>query len=350
MLGHAQAAVTPKVEGEIAWYDATQWEPEGRGWDDTLRYYDRFPGKAQKTVRKSVWNLSRSSAGMVVRFATDAKQIDVRYRLHSKKVAMPHMPATGVSGVDLYVKHDGRWRWLGVTRPKSQNVKETLVKGLTSERREYMLYLPLYNGVDSLDIGVAKDASFEPLDPREKKPIVFYGTSIMQGACASRPGMAHASILGRRLDRPVVNLGFSGNGTMDLPVAQLMTELDAAMYVVDCLPNMNAEMVAKRTEPLVKLLRKARPETPIVLVEDRTYADAFLLEKINKDLVARRAAFKKAYQNLLKAGVRNLGYVEGEPLLGPDGEATVDHSHPSDLGMQRMADYLEPILRKILKE
>ena len=103
-----------------------------------------------------------------------------------------------------------------------------------------------------------------------RKPLVFYGTSITQGGCASRPGMVHTAILGRWLDRPVINLGFSGNGTMDPEMADLMAELDPALYILDCLPNINAAQVAKRVVPFVRTLRKARPETPILLVEDLT--------------------------------------------------------------------------------
>ena len=230
-----RAEVTPKVEGETAWYDATKWEPEGRGWSETLRYFDRLPAKAEKTVRKPVWCLSRDSAGMLVRFATDANQIDVHYKLFKPQLAMPHMPATGVSGVDLYVKHDGQWRWLGISRPSSQEVKATLAKDMPSARREYMLYLPLYNGVDSLEIGVPKGASFEPITPRDEKPIVYYGTSIAQGGCASRPGMAHTSILGRKLDHPVINLGFSGNGD-DGPVDRRTDDRTRCSDLRDRLP------------------------------------------------------------------------------------------------------------------
>ena len=221
---------------------------------------------------------------------------------------------------------------------------------MPSAQREYMLYLPLYNGVDSLEIGVPKGASFEPIAPHKEKPIVFYGTSIMQGGCASRPGMAQTAILSRRLDNPTINLGFSGNGTMDPPIGKLMAELDAAIYVIDCLPNLQGKSVAQRTEPLVKLLRKARPNVPIVLVEDRTYSDAFLVKSRQDRNKGNRVAFKKAYENLLAAGVKGLYYVEGDQLLGSDGEATVDGSHPTDLGMCRQASVLEPILRELLKK
>ena len=210
-----------------------------------------------------------------------------------------------------------------------------------------MLYLPLYNGVESLEIGLPPQAAMKPLAPRGSRPIVFYGTSITHGGCASRPGMAYPAILGRRLDRPTLNLGFSGNGTMNLEVAALLAELDAAVYVIDSLPNMNASAVAKRTEPLVRRLRSARPNTPIVLVEDRAFANAPLLPAQRRHHAASRAALKGAFQRLQAAGLEGLVYLEGEHLLGEDGEATVDSSHPTDLGMIRMADALEPVLRPL---
>jgi lysophospholipase L1-like esterase len=272
-----------------------------------------------------------------------------RYTLLSTSLAMPHMPATGVSGVDLYARDGtGRWRWLAVGRPESApNVKVRLIDGIEPGRRAYMLYLPLYNGVESLEIGLAPQAAMRPLAPRGSRPIIFYGTSITHGGCASRPGMAYPAILGRRLDRPTINLGFSGNGTMDLELADLLGELDAGVYVIDCLPNMNAAAVTERTEPLVRRLRSARPGTPIVLVEDRTLANAPLLPAHRRHHAASRAALKAAVQRLQAAGVQGLVHVEGEHLLGDDGEATVDSSHPTDLGMIRMADAMEPILRPL---
>ena len=197
-------------------------------------------------MRKPVWNLTRDSTGLCVRFVTDSPTIEARWTLNKALLAMPHMPATGVSGLDLYAKaDDGKWRWLAVGQPKvSPTNSVRLVTGLPKGPREYLLYLPLYNGVSSVEIGIPKDRQIAKAEPRPealRKPIVFYGTSITQGGCASRPGMVHTAILGRQLNRPVINLGFSGNGKMEPELADLLAELDPAVYVLDCLPNMTRQ-------------------------------------------------------------------------------------------------------------
>lgn len=348
--GRAESPASgPKLEDGVAWHDVARWGVEGKGWNDTKRYYDRLPAKAEGVVPGGVWSLSRHSAGMSARFETDATAIWCRYTLLSGGLAMPHMAATGVSGLDLYAASDrGPWRWLSCSHPGSQTVKEKLADGLQAGRRRYMVYLPLYNGVESLDIGVDPKAAFAPIAPRKDKPIVMYGTSILHGACASRPGMAFPAILGRRLDWPVINLGFSGSGRMDPPVVDLLAELDASAYVIDCLPNMNGPLVAERTGPLVEKLRKARPQAPIVLVEDRTFANAPFLPAREKHHAESRAALKAVCEKLTAAGVKGLHYVEGDKLLGEDREDTVDSSHPTDLGMVRYADALEPVLKPLV--
>ena len=345
------AKITPTVEGKLAWYNAEDWGVEGRGWetDQLARYFDRLPASAEKKVRKPVWNLSRHSAGMAVRFETDATEIHVNYKLYSANLAMSHMPATGVSGADLYAKDEkGVWRWVAVTRPSSQIVKTLMIIGLRPGKREYMLYLPLYNGVDSFSVGVPKDNSFEGLAPRKDKTILFYGTSITHGACASRPGMPHPAIIGRRMNMPVINLGFSGNGRMEKEVGDYLIQLDPAVYVIDCLPNMNADMLKERAVPLIQQIRKARPDTPIVMVEDRTNTNAWILPSRMERHRSSRVVFKEAYETLVKSGMKKLYYVEGEPLLGDDSEGATDGSHPSDLGFMRQANVIEPAIRKAL--
>ena len=339
--------------GNILFYDVRPLGLEGQGWTDVAAPFDRLPAKAQGVVREAVWGLSRHSAGLCVRFDTDADALSARWTVTSANLAMPHMPATGVSRLDLYVKADGgTWRWLANGRPAGQTTTAALVGGLPQQRRQYMLYLPLYNGVSSVEIGIPKGATLYKPKPRpaeRAKPIVFYGTSITQGGCASRPGMCHTAILGRRLDRPVINLGFSGNGTMDAEVGSLLGEIDAVAFVIDCLPNMGAQAVAERTENLVRTIRKTRPTTPILLVEDRTQSNAFLLEAKARGSAASRAALRAAYDALVAAGDANLAYLPGDGLLADDGEGTVDGSHPTDLGFVQHADAFEPALRSLLE-
>jgi hypothetical protein len=347
----SRAKADPK--DPVLWYDVLLLDLEGKGWKETRAPFDRLPATAQGVVREPVWSLSRHSAGLCVRFVTDATTIRARWTLTSDRLAMPHMPATGVSGLDLYARAgtDGRWQWLGVGQPSQAANTAQLATGLAAGKREFLLYLPLYNGVTSVEIGLAKEAGLAkgPARPAEyQKPLLFYGTSITQGGCASRPGMVHTAILGRRLERPVLNLGFSGNGKMEAELAELLAGLDPAVYVLDCLPNLTAREVEERTEPFVRTLRKARPQTPILLVEDRTYANAPLLPAVARRNADSRAALKAAYERLVKAEVAGLHYLPGDRLLGDDGEATVDGSHPTDLGFVRQAAALEAALLPLL--
>ncbi len=347
------AKAKPGKEGRLDWYDIRELGVEGQGWSDVKAPFDRLPARMEKVVRPPVWSLSRHSAGMAVRFVTDAPEIHARWTLTSSRLDMDHMAATGVSGLDLYVKSkDGRWRWVNVGRAKAQTNTQKLAGDFPKGAHEYLLYLPLYNGVASVEIGLPKGKALSAAPPYpegRRKPILFYGTSITHGACASRPGMPHPAILGRRLGRPVINLGFSGNGRMDLELAELFGELDPAVYVIDCLPNMAADLVKKNAEAFLRALRKAKPDTPFLLVEDRTYADAhFAAGKLRRNLTSR-AEFRKIYERLKAEGMKGLHYLEGDGLLGDDSEGTVDSSHPNDLGFMRQADAfaeaLEPILR-----
>lgn len=344
------APAKPAAPPALDWHDVTRWGVEGRAWpeQERLRWFDRLPAAAEKKVTPPVWGLSRDSAGMMVRFQTDATAIWAHYVLRSDRLAMPHMPATGVSGVDLYARDErGRWRWVNCTRPDKKEVRQAIVSDLAPGLREYAAYLPLYNGVESLEIGVPKGAKFTGLAPRVK-PIVFYGTSITHGACASRAGMVHTAILGRRFDCPVVNLGFSGNGRMDPALGEYMAQIDAAAYVIDCSPNMGPVDIRKRCPVLVKMLRAAHPTTPIILVEDRRFTNSWIRPERQKFHTENHAALRESFEALTKAGVGRLYYVFGDPLLGDDTDGATDGSHPNDLGFFRQADAFEPVLRKAL--
>jgi len=334
---------------ETVWHDVRDWGVEGRGWSATERYFDRLPATARGVVPDAVWNLSRHSAGMLTGFVSDADAIQLRYSLLSDQLAMPHMPATGVSGIDLYGRDGARWRWAAVFHPTAQQNEGALISEVDPGEREWRLYLPLYNGVESLEVGVPEGAAFRPVAPRPSRPVVFYGTSILHGACASRPGMAWPSIVGRRLDRPTINLGFSGNGRMEIEVARLLAELDASAYVIDCAPNMTGDLIRERAGPLVETIRAARPDAPIVLVEDRPYGYGWVRRSARERNLGNRAALRAVYGELSAAGVRGMRYVESDALLGADyEEAMTDGSHPNDMGMTRYADAITSVLREAL--
>jgi hypothetical protein len=338
-------------EPALQWHDVTQWGAEGRAFDDMERksWFDRLPAAAEGKVTGAVWGLSRHSAGLLVRFRTDATTIWASYTLRGERLAGANMTAIGASGIDLYARDEqGKWRWVGVTRPDKKVVRQEIISGLKPGLREYAAYLPLYNGIEQLSLGVPPNTTFEPLAPRREKPIVFYGTSITHGASASRPGMAHPAILGRRFDRPVINLGFSGNGRMDAAVGEFLVRIDAAVYVIDCLPNMSAPLVRERCIPLVKQIRATRPDTPIVLVEDRRNTNSWILPARDRHHTENHAALRECFEALKKEGVKGLHYLGGDDLLGHDAEGATDGSHPSDLGFVRQADLFEPVLRAAL--
>ncbi len=307
----------PDGGASISWTDARTLSLEGKGWGETKAFYDRLPAKAEGQVRDAVWQLSRDSAGMCVRFSADAPAIHVRWSLLDEQLALPHMPATGVSGVDLYVKTEtGQWRWLGTGRPTAKTNTATLADNMPQAAREYMLYLPLYNGVTSVEIGVPKGSRITGAPPRpaeRTRPVVFYGTSITQGGCASRPGMAYTAILGRRLDRPVVNLGFSGSAKMEPEVAALVAELDPALFVLDSVPNMTAGEIAERTASFVQALRGRHPGTPILIVEGRTYQTSFLNANVRRDYSERTAALRGVYDRMTAGGAGRLYFCPEKP-------------------------------------
>lgn len=343
------AALAEKGDDGAQWFNLRDIGVQGQGWEDTAQPYDRMPARAEGVATDAVWNLAKHSAGMFAHFRTDSPSIAARWRLRNENLAMNHMAATGVSGLDLYAKaDDGVWRWVGIGRPTAFPDNEaTLVSGIPDGMHEFLLYLPLYNGVESVSVGIAADAVLEPV-AAETKPFVVYGTSIVHGGCASRTGMAYPSILSRRLGVPAINLGFSGNGRMEIEMADFLGELDVALYVIDCAPNMAPELIAERVVPFVKRLREIRPDTPILLVENIEYQQGWLIPASREAYQNKNTEWKKAYDALVADGVANLHYFPGHNLLGDDTLGTVDGTHPTDLGFLRMADALEPAIRELL--
>lgn len=154
-----------RTGGSNLWFDLRQLDVEGRGWNDTKDFYDRLPARAEGVVRKPVWDLSRNSAGLCARFVTDATTIRARWALTDHWLYLPNMTAIGKSGLDLYVKMETGWRWLAVGAPENQTNQIVLVKDLMPGKREYLLYLPLYNGTQFVELGLPPGATLEKAGP-----------------------------------------------------------------------------------------------------------------------------------------------------------------------------------------
>lgn len=334
---------------------------EGQGWVEGLEtFYDRLPAKAKGVVRDPVWGLSKHTAGFMIRFRSNAEQITVRYGVGSRH-AMPHMPATGVSGVDLYgISSDGEWNWCRGRYAFGDTITYTFNglkpnDGYHELGREYRLYLPLYNSVSWMEIGVEEERFFRPLPVRTEQPIVVYGTSIAQGACASRPGMAWTAILGRKMDRPVINLAFSGNGRLEKEVVDLVSELSPKIFILDCLPNLVStssypdEELKERVLHTVRELKRKHPNTLILLADHAGYTDGGIVPERKEAYERPNRVQWSAFADLKAEGVDGLYYLSKEEI-GLQMDDMVDGTHPNDLGMQHYAEGYEVALRTILQE
>lgn len=340
------------TNNNILWIDATQLSVEGVGWKDNIDNYTRLPNQYKDTVTKNVWSLSRHSAGISIHFTvTGTTFIEAKWMLVENRF-MAHMTPQAINGLDLYVKISGKWQWAGIGKPDNNGLNQhaLIKKGFSPDMTyECLLYLPLYTGISNLTLGFSPKATVGQVDRKDKKPMVFYGTSILHGCSASRAGMPFSSMLGRYFDRPFINLGFSGNGLMEAHFAKILAEIDASVYIIDCLPNMSRfsqDEIFERTLTLVRELHKIKPEIPIILVEDRSYTHPNLTGEIIPN--TRRIALKTAFRKLKKE-IRKIYYVEGKLLLGNDNEAAVDGSHPSDLGMYRYFSALKAPISKALR-
>ena len=328
----------------------------GQAWQDELKgTYYRLPERAKEVVRKPVWGLSRHSAGLSIVFRSNAPEIKVRYAV-TEGFAMAHMPATGKSGVDLYATDaNGKLRWCAAKYAFGDTITYTYshLSYVTDPKQgyEYQLFLPPYNEIKWLEIGVDKEYTLRFLPASKEKPIVLYGTSIAQGACASRPGMVFGNIINRTLQHPVVNLGFSGNGQMEPEVFDFLSEIDAKMFILDNMPNMNKERTGLIYERATNGIRKLRQKSnaPILLVEHNGYANEFSSLDAEDSYRKTNIELRRVYQTLKAEGIKELYYLTKEEI-GFTQDATVEAIHPSDLGMQIYADAYIPKIKEILQE
>lgn len=334
-------ASLPEGRKVIRYFDHQYFLVEGTTFPDSVKenIYDRFPLSYKDKVRDAVWELSKCTAGISVRFFSNSTSLSVKWELLND-LRMNHMAETGIKGIDLYFNNNGSWQYVNTARPAGKVNDFLLISDMTALWREYKMYLPLYDGVTRLEIGIDSLSRIEKPERRGQKPVVYYGTSITQGGCASRPGMAHTSIISRKLDIESINFGFSGNGKMEIPVAELLSGIEAKFFVMDGTGNMSPEEIRQNAIPLVDIIRNKHTDTPIVFVECLLFEKSYLDNTTRDQVNARNDMLKAEYGKLIERGYSNIYYIENTGALGDDHEATVDGVHLTDLGFMRYADFL----------
>ncbi|MFV0592429.1 MAG: SGNH/GDSL hydrolase family protein [Draconibacterium sp.] len=335
----------------LKYVDASTLPLIGKGFEDTQNRYERLPASLENITRPPVWNLSKNCSGLAIRFRTNSTAIGAKWEV-SRDVVMNHFTMTGIKGLDLYCLENGKWQFVNSARPTGKTSQVVIIQNMPEGEKEYMLYLPLYDGLAQLEIGVLPSAEIkmpEVNSPKTGKPIVFYGTSITQGGCASRAGMAYPNILSRMLDREIVNLGFSGNGKLDYEVAEAMATIDASCFVIDCLPNVTADLMKEKYARFLEIIREKKPVTPIIMIENILYPHMYFDQKVHQAVTDKNKALKQIFEAQKKKGDRNVYYVKADDLIGHSREATVDGVHLTDFGFVQMANQLFPVLKKHVK-
>jgi hypothetical protein len=344
----AQTTYNPIIENTHVFW--------GQGFESNS--FSRLPADAQQTIPADVWNQSLRPSGMQIRFRSNATDITVKYSLIALSTGNKWYSEMGANGVDLLAgKNDGSWHWCFPAKKEAGNFFEysKLIYDNVDKSYEYVLYLPTFAVPASLTITVNDGAEFKfiPVN-HEKKPIVIYGTSIVHGAVSSRSGNIWTNIVSRNFyDTPVVNLGFSGVGRVEPEVIEVINRIDAALLIIDCLPNMTNEKMLPHIESrytlAIEAIRKLRPDMPILLTEHPGYTHMQTHELRKQWVTDANQQLKKVYKAFINKGYKQLYYLSREEL-GLDLTADFgDYIHPNDKGMYRYADVYTTKIAKILK-
>lgn len=332
---------------DIAWYDAKDEIFVKYGTVESDEDYLRMPRTVAQSVSEGVAALCDNTAGVRIRFCTDSPYIAIK-AVFPYLCRFPHMPLSGTGGFDLYKEVGGRQSFVGAYIPpveKDKGFEGIVYTDNTSGRKvNYILNFPTYNPVTKLYIGIKEGSKTETPDVYfNEKPVVFYGSSITQGGCASRPGNIYQNFLSRALNMDYLCLGFSGNAKGEKEIAEYMAKLHMCAFVSDYDHNApDSEHLRNTHFALYEAIRNKNPELPYIMI---THLSKGINEPVN-----RRKIIMESYLKALDKGDKNVYYIDGDSLFAgyEYDSCTVDGCHPNDLGFYRMAQGILPILKEIL--
>lgn len=311
--------------------------------------YHRIDTSLHPDFPAVIKKLLTHAAGLVISFKTNSPRIAAKWCITNSKAGNNMTPIMN-KGLDLYIKRDGVWQFAGVGKPDAVCNEYILVQHMDKTEKECLLYLPLYDEVKRVAIGV--DSGYHIAageNPFKRKRVVVYGSSITQGSSASRPGMAYPARLSRNMGVNFINLGLSGNGKMEKEVADLVANIQADAFVLDCFANPSAGQIRQRTAYMVKAIRAAHSKAPIIMVESGFRENGNFNLAVANVVRLKNANVLEEFKKLKNEGVKELYLIRGDNLLGSDHEATTDGIHPNDLGFDRMLQVIKPQMMKILR-
>ncbi len=322
---------------------------EGFAWYQQNRSLYRLPKHfTAAEVNDGQLRLAAHTSGGAIRFRTDSRFIALRATL-ANSCDFPHMPRTGSMGFDMYRGRGQKAIHLAQIKPEAnQSTIEQIFVSNEFGMQDWILNLPLYSGVESLEIGVNDNAQIEPPTAHAVgAPILFYGSSITQGACASHPGNAYTSMLCRELDAEQINLGFAGSAHGEFPLAEAIGDLTLSAFVMDYDHNApTVEPLRETHEKFFTIVRQKQPDLPIVLISRPDFWDYKNTESCRE----RREVIRTTYRNAVSKGDKRVFFVDGERLFGEKHRTwcTVDTCHPNDLGFYRMFEHILPVLQEAI--
>lgn len=316
-------------------------------WDEKLGYV-RMPQKIAKAANPTVEGLNKNTAGGRVRFSTDSPVIAVKCKINGSW-RMTHMSDIGTSGFDLYEVVDGKQKFIGSILPPRETVAEYsgVITLPQSGVRDLILDMPLFTGLGELLVGIQKGSVLtDGGSYKYRRPMVFYGSSITHGACASRPGNLYEGMISRRFNADYVCLGYSGGAHAEPVVMDYISKLDMSIFIYDYDHNSSSPEELESTHYNgYKTIREKNPYLPIIMASRPDYDKPGVDGKAYRDIIA------KTYEKAVANGDKNVYFVDGEKEFGSfvaDGY-TVDTVHPNDLGFAVMARKFGDMIAKILK-
>lgn len=341
----ASSCLEPEIKAQFDFYDIDQAPFAIYGVFREGDHYVRIPDAVAQTVSENVAHLNQYTAGGRIRFVTDSKRIAIHAECFDREPS-PHMPFTATTGFDVYADTNDNWQYFGTYKPPvdCKGVYEGVV-ALLEGKHTVQINMPLYNGVYKVYVGLEKGACLEAAEPLLQPPVVYYGSSITQGACASRPGCSYEAMLHRHFKTDFINLGFSGNAKGEVEMMEYIAGLKMTMFVYDYDHNApNREHLQATHERGYQIVREKNPELPILLMtRPKYYLTDILLE--------RNAIIRQTYENAIAAGDKNIYFIDGRELLLPEAReySLVDNTHPSDVGFFGMYSRMLPLMQELVK-